>query len=350
MVEHPQPNAALLANVWRGDVIESQHFGHVAAVSGDGKLVAKLGNLAAVSFLRSSAKPFQAIPLITSGAADHFGFGENELTIACASHNGEPIHVQTVRGMLQKIGLSKETLQCGVHEPLGKTIAQQQLQAGQKPDVLQNNCSGKHAGMLAVSLHLGAPIETYLAPEHPVQQRVREVVAEFCGRDVESIPFAVDGCGLPIFALSVKEMALMFARLVAPTGAIRPVNRDACRRIVSAMSSHPELVSGEGELDTELMRVGSGRFVSKLGAEGVWCAAVLPNTQWPDGLGIAVKIADGNSRARPAIAIEILRQLGILNKACLDRLDLFRTIPVKNHAGRIVGRIQPAFELSRVRI
>lgn len=341
------PASALLVEVNRGPITESRHRGHVVAVDGSGQLVASLGTPDTVTYLRSSAKPFQAIPLITSGAADRFGFTELEIALACASHSGEPIHVELARSMLTKIGLKPSALKCGVHEPFSAEETRRLREQGEAPNVLQNNCSGKHAGMLALALHLGAPTETYDQPDNPAQIAIKETVARFCDCSHEEA-VGVDGCGVPVFGMSVRSMARMYARLINPTDFDEAL-RAACRRIVAAMIDHPELVGGSKDrLDSEMMRAANGRLISKVGAEGVYTVGVLPSDAWPSGFGLALKIEDGDdSRARPTVVIEALRQLGVLEGEALAALAHFARFPVKNRRGDLVGEVRPAFTLER---
>ena len=343
------PQAAPLVEVRRGPIVESRHRGHVAAIGGEGHLVASLGQPKAVTYLRSSAKPFQALPLSTSGAADRFGFNEIELAVACGSHSGEDLHAETVAGMLKKIGLDESFLKCGVHEPFDRETAERLRARGERPTVLRNNCSGKHTGMLALALHLGAPPETYDDPDGPVQQAILLAVSRLSGVAVEDVTVGTDGCGVPVFGVPVRAMALMYARLVAPPPDFDETTRRACQRIVAAMTAHPEMVGGTTErFDTEVMRAARGRVVSKIGAEGVYTAGVLACEAWPRGLGLAFKIEDGEDRrARSTIAIESLRQLGVLDENAREALTPYSRFPVKNHRGDIVGEIKPYFELKR---
>jgi L-asparaginase II len=342
------PSAAPLVEVNRGQITESRHRGHIAAVDGTGKLIASLGDPKTITYLRSSAKPFQSIPLLTSGAADRFGFTEPEVALACASHSGEPIHVQLAAAILEKIGLEPSALKCGVHDPFSaaetRKLREQRLDA----NVLQNNCSGKHAGMLALALHLKAPIETYDEPQHPVQLAIRDVVARFCGCSDRELAVGIDGCGVPVFGVSITTMALMYARLVKPSEFDEPTT-SACKRVVSAMTAYPELIGGiTDRLDTEIMRAGQGQLVSKVGAEGVYTVGVLPSDEWPNGLGLALKIEDGDDfRARPTVVIESLRQLGVLRDDSLAAVSQFARFPVKNRRGDLVGEVRPAFTLER---
>ncbi|HEY0544341.1 MAG TPA: asparaginase [Pyrinomonadaceae bacterium] len=337
-----------LVEVRRGSITESRHRGHIAVVDGDGQLVAHLGAPETVTYLRSSAKPFQCIPLISSGAADRFGFTASEIALACASHNGEPIHVETAQSMLRKIGLDASALKCGVHEPFSSEVVRRLRESGEPPNVLQNNCSGKHAGMLALALHLGAPVETYDEPDNPVQLLIGRTIERFSDVPVEDIAVGIDGCGAPVFGVTVQAMARMYARLVFPPADLDEETREACRRIVSAMNAYPEIIGGglTERLDTEIMRTARGRLVSKVGAEGVYTAGVLPCKEWPRGLGLAFKIEDGEDRrARPTVVIESLRQLGVLTDGAYEALKPYASFPLRNHRGDNVGEVRAEFEL-----
>ena len=338
-----------VVEVRRGSITESRHRGHIAAVDGDGRVAAHLGVPETLTYLRSSAKPFQSLPLVASGAADHFHFTEKEVAISCASHNGEPIHTETVAAMLRKIGLTESALKCGVHEPFSADEAARLRERGERPNVLHNNCSGKHTGMLALALHLGAPVETYDQPANPVQLMIGRTIEQFSGVALEDIAVGVDGCGAPVFGVTVRAMALMYARLVLPPVDWPTEMRGAAQRIVSAMSSYPEMIGGRAErLDTVLMRACKGGLVSKVGAEGVYTAGVLPCERWPRGLGLAFKIEDGEDRrARPTVVIEALRQLGVLEDKALDELAPYRSFEIRNHRGDLVGEVRANFELER---
>jgi len=344
------PFAESLVEVRRGAITESRHRGHVVAVEPDGNVVAFLGSPEYVTFLRSSAKPFQAMPLLVSGAADRFGFTDREVALACASHNGEPIHTEIAASMLQKIGLGPEALKCGVHEPYSAEAARVLRERGEAPNVLHNNCSGKHAGMLAVALHLGAPIETYNKPEHPVQIEIGKTIAKFANVPVEDLAVATDGCAVPVFGMTVKAMALAYARLVSPPATFDAATRNACRRIVRVMTANPELIGGTSErLDTEIMRAAPGQLVSKVGADGVYTAGINPCEQWPNGLGLAFKIEDGDDRrARPPVVVESLRQLGVLRDASLEAVARYAFFPVLNRPGEVVGEVRAEFDLKIV--
>ncbi|MDQ3908183.1 MAG: asparaginase, partial [Acidobacteriota bacterium] len=278
---------------------------------------------------------------------DRFGFDEQEIAIACGSHSGEPAHTETVARMLRKIGFDESALKCGAHEPYSKETAEELRARGERPVALHNNCSGKHAGMLALAKHIGAPIGEYDHPSSPVQLAVGRIVEQFSSTPVDDIAVGTDGCGLPTFAVTVRAMALMAVRLVAPLADWDALVREACRRIVAAMTRHPLMIEGTGEMDTEIMTHTKGRLVSKVGAEGVYTASVLPCEEYPRGLGLAIKLEDGDrkERARPVAVIEALRQLGILRPAELDQLSRFAGATLRNHRSDPVGDVRAAFRL-----
>jgi L-asparaginase II len=337
-----------LVEVWRGPIVESVHRGHLAAVDGSGKTVAELGSPETVTYFRSSSKAFQAMPVVTLGAADAFGFTEKEIALACGSHSGEPMHVETAQAMLDKIGLDESDLKCGAHEPFSVEVTRELIRTGQEPRPLQNNCSGKHAAMLALAKHLGAPTAGYYEWEHPVQQAVAKVVSQFCDAPIDQLKIGIDGCGVPVFGLPVRLMALGYARLVSPGEQFDAATRDACRRIVSAMIKFPEMIGGSKDrLDTELIKAGKGRLVSKIGAEGVYTVGVLPCAEWPQGLGLALKIDDGDDRrARPPAVIEALKQLNVLANDDLAALSEYAPISITNRRGQHVGEARAAFNLN----
>src|ERR1044072_1845884 len=296
------PLAEPLVEVKRGSITESRHRGHIAVVEPDGNIIASAGALNTVTFLRSSAKPLQAIPLLVTGAADRFGFTDREVALACASHNGEPIHTEVVVSMLHKIGLGPGALRGGVREPYGVEAARELRERGEQPNALHNNCSGKHAGMLAVALHLGAPIDNYESPENPVQKAIADAVSQFSGVPVTDMAVGIDGCAAPIFGITVKAMALAYARLGSPPEAFDKGTSGACDRIVRVMNASPELIGGTSDrLDTEIMRAAPGRVISKVGADGVYTAGINPCEEWPKGLGLAFKIQDGDATCRERV-------------------------------------------------
>jgi L-asparaginase II len=344
---NPERNPAILVEVTRGPIVESTHFGVVVVCDVDGNLAAWTGNPGTVAYYRSASKPIQALPLVESGAADHFGFTEAEIALACGSHDGEDIHVETAQSMLDKIGLGSDALACGVHMPYGKLAARELEEKGERPTPLHNNCSGKHAGMLALARYHGWPVGGYQLDDHPVQVVMREVTAEFAGLQVEEVAVGVDGCSVSTFGVPVYAMAISFARLAQPEFWPEP-RRSAVRRVRDAMIAHPEMVAARhGRLDTDLIRAAGGTLVAKVGAEGVYCAGLLPEGD-RGALGIALKVLDGdpNSRARYPAIIEGLRQAGMIEEDALNKLESYWLEEVRNRPGDVVGVVRPAFTLS----
>ena len=339
-------NAATLIEVTRGAFVESRHRGHIVAVDPSGHVVAQLGNLKTVAPYRSAAKPFQAIPLITSGAADYFGFTAQQLAVINGSHSGEAEHVAVVQSILDKIGLPSDALQCGAHMPFDDVTAKQLRASGQAPHVLHNNCSGKHAGMLALATYLRHPIENYLDPEHPIQRMMRVTLARFADTAYDNIGIAVDGCSAPVFITSIKAMARSYAQLVSGQAEDQTMN-EAAARVVNSFIEHPEMIGGtRNRLDTDLMRAARGQIISKVGAEGVQLLGVLPCERYPHGLGIAIKVEDGDiKRARDPIVIETLRQLGLLDAAQLTQLAPYAQATIYNHRKLAVGEVRTCFKL-----
>jgi len=293
-----------VATVARGGIPESVHRIHIAVVDAAGRVLEAAGEPGRVAFLRSSAKPLQALPLVESGAADAFGLGSGELAIACASHMGMEMHTEAAASLLRRAGLAPSDLACGIHAPEDGAAAAALLRAGQVPARLHNNCSGKHAGMLAVCRHLGLPPTGYLEADHPLQRLIAEIVADAAG--VRPV-LGIDGCGVPTFGLPLAAMAAAYARLGSGTGL--PAGRAAAAgRLADAMAAHPQLVSGPGHVNTELLAVAGARLLCKGGAEGVWCMAQrAPGA----GLGIALKVEDGAGRAAGAAALAVLAALGL---------------------------------------
>jgi L-asparaginase II len=335
-----------LVNVTRGDLVECIHLGALAIVDADGKLLYSLGDPQLVTYPRSSTKPLQVLPLIESGGADHFGFSERQIAVMCASHCGEEFHTTTVQSILERIGLDKSALMCGIHAPINKAAAARLEQAGHKPTTLHSNCSGKHSGMLAMARFLGVPHEGYFEPDHPVQKRILALLSEFTDVPANKITLASDGCTVPTFGLPLSSFALAFARLAQPDR-WPPARQAACRRVVNAMQTYPEMVSGTDRLDTDLMRVARPSLICKGGAEGYMALAILPSARFPRGAGIAFKMIDGDvtNRARSGATIEILRQLGVLNAGQLAALATYHSAPVMNMRGGKVGEVKAGFEL-----
>ncbi len=337
-----------LVEVTRGSMIESRHRGFIAVVDASGTRVASLGDIRTLACFRSSAKPFQTIPVIMSGAAARYGFTSRELAVIAGSHSGESAHLEAVFSILKKIGLDESALKCGAHMPFDDEAAKLLRAENRAPSALHNNCSGKHAGMLAFAKHIGAPLESYLDPDHPVQRRIRSTLARFADVTAGEVEVAVDGCGAPVFGLSVEAMARSYARLVAAGHAgIEPELARAADAVVGAMIECPEMVGGTRDrLDTDLMRVAKGGIISKVGAEGAHLLGIKPNERYPNGLGVAVKIEDGDvRRARDPVVIETLRQLGLLDDDQLAALARYARSTVFNHSRIEVGEVRACFTL-----
>ena len=333
-----------MVKVGRGDAVESVHYGAAAVVDSRGEVLASVGSPEALSFLRSAAKPFQAIPIISSGAADRYGFTPREIAVIASSHNGEKIHLDPVRSILRKIRCRQEDLRCGAHSPFYPPAAAELARSGRRPSVLHNNCSGKHAGMLALARHLGKPVRGYLSPKHPVQEAILDVVSRYTSAPERAILRGIDGCSAPTFALSLRQAALGFARLMDPRYG-RPEEREAAARVAAAMRGHPEMVGGTGRLCTVLMREVGNSFIAKIGAEGYYGMAYREGNR---GVGIALKISDGNGeRARTTATVEILLGLGLIDRAKGDRILAGQRLPlVRNVRGTVVGRVAPLFHLA----
>lgn len=347
-----------LFEVTRGNIVESVHYGSIAVVDANGKLISSYGDPKAVAFLRSSAKPFQVLPFVEHGGVENFGFTPHELAFACASHEGSDLHVQTVEEIQKKVGIDEGNLQCGIHMPSDVDAFRSLIVNGKQPTPNRNNCSGKHSAMLAYAKMRGLPLENYLDLEHPIQQDILASFAEMCLLPVKEIGLGTDGCSAPNFAVPLYNAAFAFARLCDPHE-LADVRASACRKITSAMTTYPEMVSGYGEFDCELMKVGAGRVVCKRGAEGYQIIGLLPGALGPDspGIGIALKVSDGdasrmsldlahNNRVRPAVTLEVLRQLGALSSKQEQALAAFGPgKSIKNHRGIVTGESRPVFEI-----
>lgn len=330
------PANPVLVEVTRGTSVESRHRGAAAVVDARGAVVAAWGDPGLAVFPRSAIKPLQALPLIETGAAERFQVTDAEIALACASHGGEPIHVAGVARWLARVGLSTADLECGAHPPTDPDSAAVLIHSSATPSALHNNCSGKHVGMLATARHLGEPTAGYVRSDHPVQQRLKRLLTELGGVDLTAAPHGIDGCGIPVIAMPVVALARAMARL-ADLDSLGEGRRAAAARVLAAMAAHPYLVGGRGRFDTEIMEAARGMVAAKGGAEGVQIA-ILPKL----GLGVAVKIEDGNGRAAPVALAAILKHLDAVPKAAAATLDSWLAKPVVNAAGRVVGAIRPA--------
>jgi L-asparaginase II len=333
------PRHAALAIVERGGMPESVHYGSIAIVDAEGRLIASAGDPDAVTFTRSALKPFQAMPVLASGAAAAFGFAEEEIALMCASHSGEPRHVDIVSRMLARIGCGCDDLQCGVHTPTFYQWLDRTPEPGATFTTLHNNCSGKHTGMLAWCRHCGEPTASYLDSEHPLQREIRRAVAHFTRVAEAALVPGIDGCSAPNYALPLAGLARAFARLARNADDER--YGDAPRRIFDAMRAHPALVSGERRSDLALMTTGEGDWATKVGAEGVQGIAVRSR-----GLGIAIKIADGSRRGLFPVIVAVLEQLRLVGDAASTPIGVYREPAERNMRGLVTGRVRTVVELA----
>lgn len=329
----------IVARINRGEREESVHFGAVAVVDAAGNLTHYVGDPDFFTFTRSSAKPFQLIPLIRTGAADNYGFSDKQLAVMCGSHSGTADHAQTVQTNLAAAGNKESDLLCGAHPPIHFTTENRLPRAEDKFTPIQHNCSGKHSGFLALSRFLGEPPQTYLEPSGNVQQMVLDAIAECYRYPKDNIILGTDGCSAPNFGMPLRQTAVAFAAL-ANLCSERLETRKAFERIRKAMTTHPEMVSGEGRFDLALARTFPGRVVNKVGAEGIEGIGFTNPS-----IGIAAKILDGNARALYPVCVEVLRQLGLLATVDLNHLQPFTNPEVRNYRNLLTGRIVAEFEL-----
>ncbi|SNS19572.1 asparaginase [Noviherbaspirillum humi] len=331
---------ALLAQVLRGGEVESSHSGAVAVVDARGRLLHHTGDPHGLTFTRSTLKPFQAMPFVHAGGLERFGYTEAEAALLCASHFGEGKHVQAAQRMLSQAGCGEHHLQCGCHEPLHFGIEGKRPHAGEVFSQLHNNCSGKHAGFLAWCMLHGQPLDSYLDPSHPLQVAVRGSAAHFAGLAEADLRAGIDGCSAPNYAMPLASLALAYARLAQDDP--DPAYGEAPRRLFAAMTSHPDMVSGNGRSDLAFMRTAPGDWVAKAGAEGVQALGIRSA-----GLGIAIKIADGNARALAVVMVDVLRQLGLLSKVEGTPLEAWARPEIRNLRGLPTGAIMPAVQLMK---
>lgn len=329
----------VLIEVMRGPRVESRHTGAFAVCDAEGCVVASAGAIDVPVYPRSAVKALQALPLVESGWADRLGLTDAELALVCASHAGEPVHVETARQILTKAGQSEDALECGVHWPSSKAASRTLIIAGQKPTPLHNNCSGKHAGFLCLACGLAAAPTGYVGADHPVQRTVKAALSDVYGVELAETG-GTDGCSIPTFAVPLERLAHGFARFATGAG-LDQDRRAAADRLRRAVAANPLLIAGEGILDTRLAAHFGLRLFTKTGAEGVFCAAI------PElGLGLALKCDDGAARGSEAILVGLLAQLMDWSEddrvAFADRLD-----PVlRNWNGIVVGELRPTEALA----
>lgn len=313
--------------------IESYHRGTAAIVDSLGHIIRSWGNIDEPVFGRSALKFIQALPLIESGAADAFHLTLQEISLACASHHGEDMHIAALETWLQKLGKDERILECGIHRPLYTLTNKKRPSLYEKPSVLHNTCSGKHLGLLTTALHRNEPLEGYVAKEHPVQRRVEQALAELTSVDASHAPHGTDGCGIPALAFPLYNIALAMARFADPSHLHYP-RQKAIHRILEAISAHPEMIAGNQSFDTRVIQLTQGKVLCKSGAGGVEIG-IVPSL----GFGIALKIDDGHLKAAELAFLSILRSLGVIDEDIYDKLE--PRVPIQTHKGKTVGFLQP---------
>ena len=337
----PPPPAAspaepILVDVWRGDQVESRHRGSVVVVDADNRLHFSLGDVGRAIYPRSAIKPLQALPLVEQGAAQAFALSDAELAFACASHNAESMHLNCLQVWLDRLGLQEADLECGPDWPLGETARHDLIKTGATPGKRHQNCSGKHAGMLTLARHLNLPASGYSTYEHGVQAAWLEQLGELAELDAFALPWERDGCGLPAVCMPLRNLALAYAKFATPKALAKPTAA-AANRIRTAISAAPHMIAGSGRCCSAVIAQTAGRLLVKTGAEGVY-AGMLPER----GLGFALKMDDGATRASEVALGALLNTLGALNKDEYQALKPFFKPDIINTQGHPTGRIAPA--------
>jgi L-asparaginase II len=327
--------------VERGGRPESYHAGILVVIDDEGRVAASWGDPRWPAYLRSSLKMIQALPLVESGAADAFGLTPRELAVACASHAGADEHLEAVASILRRAGLGPERLLCGAHAPHDRKSRDALVRRREAPGSIHNNCSGKHAGMLATCAHRGWDLDSYRSADHPLQKEIAATLAALAGVDAP-LEHAVDGCGVPTFRIPLARFGVALARFASGRGP-GAAHHEAASRLFDAMRTHPEMVSGRGGVCTELSRAAKRPILAKGGAEGMYGVAWREDSG--TGRALVVKDASGDSRGRDFIVVEAMRQLGLLDADGLERLKAFHSAPLRNRAGTEVGRLVATFEL-----
>ena len=330
----------VLLNLTRGNIPESIHRGDIVVVDNNGKYLAVYGDAHKFTFMRSSAKPFQAMEVVLSGAYNKYQFTDAEISIMCASHYGEEFHVNTVKSILNKIGLDEKYLLCGNSTSLSSSYAFELASKNINPRPFFNDCSGKHSGMLSVCKYLNYSINDYLNINHPLQLKIKKNFAEYTEFDESKIVVGIDGCSAPVFALPLYNMALAYAKLSTIPSDMSDELVNASNVIRNAMINAPEMLAGTNGFCTELIKISNGKLIGKLGAEGVYCVGVVDKN-----IGFAVKIEDGNVRALDTVVTSVIEQLGLLGKADIDKLKKYVSWQIKNDVGTVIGEYKPVFKL-----
>jgi L-asparaginase II len=321
----------ILVEVIRGEVVESFHRGVICVVDKDGKVIYSVGDINQVAFPRSAMKYFQHLPLLVSGAFEKLNLTLEDLAIMCGSHNGEKIHEDLVTKILGNLNLGEVDLQCGAQAPTLKKDLYALIKADKNPTQLHNNCSGKHSGFLAWCKAHNEDTKSYLSDSHPLQQEIKKYIAQFYEVAEDELLMAIDGCSAPIYGMSMYKQAIAYKNLISNQQS-EEINA-ACKKIVDAVTSYPELVAGSQRYCTDLMKITNGRIVGKTGADGVYCLSI-PEKNW----GIAIKIDDGKMGPQYQVAQELLMKFNLISKIEADQLNPYREFEIKNFAGNKVGK------------
>lgn len=328
----------VLLHYTRAGKVESIHRGDIVAVDTKGKIVDVVGDAHKDMFWRSAAKPFQALPFVYEGGLEKFNITEEELALLVSSHSGEPVHVNLVKSILEKVHVELNVLDCGSARPMSSKAAKILAENKEKPQAVHNACSGKHSGMLALCQMLGIPVEGYTKPDHQVQKIMHRSVAECAKISPEKLEIGIDGCGVPVFYLPLYNMSLAYARLAKPSDGDWREKEEAVTKIRNAMIAHPLVVSGTGRIDEAVSAITKGRIIAKIGAEAVYCLASTT-----DGIGITFKIEDGSYRAINPVVIGTLKRMDLISKSEYDQLIEKYPPILKNHRGDIIGTIETMF-------
>lgn len=329
----------ILVEVTRGNVLESFHRGVICIVDKDDNVIFSKGDVQQLCYPRSALKFFQQIPLLTSGAVEHFGFTEKEIALFCGSHNGEDAHVETVRSILSKIGLDESYLQCGAQMPTLREDQVRLIKNDLPPQRIHNNCSGKHAGFLAYCVYKGYSTDDYIQPNHPLHLEILDIIAAFHRYPKDQIQQGVDGCSAPIFAFPVYNQAVAYKNLVYPVKFDEKIQK-ACKTLVDAVNNYPEMIAGKKRYCTDLMRFSKGQLIGKTGADGIYSIGVR-NLNY----GICIKVDDGKMGPQYNIAQSVIEQLNIFDEDCNAQLREYVTHENKNFGGMVTGETTVSTEV-----
>lgn len=332
--------AVRLVEAFRGGIVESVHAGNIVVVDSSGHIIHELGNPDRVTYFRSAAKPLIAISSLEAGIVERYNFELKEVALLASSHTGEKRHVEVLTSIMNKIGIGIEQLQCGVHAPLYQEAARELFAAGKVPSSIHCNCSGKHLGLIATIKSKGMPLEDYHRPDHPVYGNVERVLSEFCRLPRTSIIKSIDGCGIPVYGVPLRNMAIAYANL-ANTKFMNGKYKKYQELLIRAMTEYPDMIGGTDRLDTHIIRNFGDRLICKIGAEASHCTGFLNR-----GIGVALKIEDGNLRAVGPVILETLLQMGVISRTEVKKVEELWNPPFLNHRKEVVGEIKAVFKLS----